>query len=226
MILDTAATSPLCPPAPDADAALVRRIAAGDREAHRLLYERFGREILAYLVGRIGDRPAAEELLQEIMLDIWGRSAARFRGESRVRTWLLAIAHNRACNELRRRSRLTVTEDPAAIADAVTAGRGGRSSGPGRPDELIDLEQAVLRLPEIHRAALELVFYHGLSIEEAAGVLDCAPGTVKSRLSRAKTQLRTDLAGEPPHGRHSRGGHSLEEHPHGEHSHQEHRNDV
>lgn len=197
MILDTAVTSPLRPPMPDADTALVRRVAAGDVEAHRLLYERFGREILAYLIGRLGDRPAAEELLQEIMLDLWRRSAARFRGESRVRTWLLAIAHNRACNEIRRRSRLTVTDDPAAFANGANASPGSGPAGPGRPEDLIDLEQAIIRLPEIHRAALELVFYHGLSIEEAAGVLDCAPGTVKSRLSRAKAQLRSDLTEEP-----------------------------
>jgi RNA polymerase sigma-70 factor (ECF subfamily) len=214
MILDTAVTSPLCPPVPDADTALVRRVADGDIEAHRLLYERFGREILAYLVGRLGDRPAAEELLQEIMLDLWHRSAARFRGESRVRTWLLAIAHHRACNELRRRSRLTVAEDPAAIADAVPAGRGGRPSGPGRPDDLIDLEQAIVRLPEIQRAALELVFYHGLSIEEAAAVMDCAPGTVKSRLSRAKTQLRADLTGEPHPSARNHDEYRPEEHRH------------
>ena len=63
MILDHAAPAPLCPPAADADVSLVRRVAAGDREAHRLLFDRFGREILAYLIGRIGDRPAAEDLL-------------------------------------------------------------------------------------------------------------------------------------------------------------------
>jgi len=201
MILDHAMTSPLHPPVADADAALVRRIAAGDREAHRLLYERFAREILAYLVGRLDDRPAAEELLQEIMLDLWRRSAARFRGESRVRTWLLAIAHNRACNELRRRSRLTVAEDPMTFAatggrSAAAATRNGSSGGGWRSDELIDLDQAIVRLPDAQRAALELVFYHGLSIGEAAAVLDCAPGTVKSRLSRAKAELRRSLTKE------------------------------
>ncbi len=190
MILDHAMPSPLHPPAADLDVALVRRVAAGDREAHRMLFERFGREILAYLVGRLGDRGAAEDLVQEIMLDLWRHSAARFRGESRVRTWLLAIAHHRACNELRRRSRLAVAEDPVALAMTSGTSRGGQPGGPWRSEELIDLDQAILGLPDAQRAALELVFYHGLSIDETAAVLDCAPGTIKSRLSRAKAELR------------------------------------
>lgn len=197
MAIETAVPAALTPPAPDADAELVRRIAAGNREAHRALYDRFGREILVFLVGRLGDRPAAEELLQEIMLDVWRHSARRFRGESRVRTWLLAIAHHRACNEIRRRNREAVVEDPAAAPGAPDSAPGARDPGEsGQAEAAIDLDRALEQLSADHRQALELVFFHGLSIEEAAGLLGTAPGTVKSRLSRAKARLRALLAGE------------------------------
>ncbi len=206
MILETSVAAAVPPGAAEAavvpsdpDAPLVRRIAAGDRDAHRQLYERHARGVLAYLVGRLGQRAAAEEILQDVMLDAW-RAAGRFRGESRVRTWLLAIAHNRACNEIRRQRRVTLSDDPAATAAAAGRRHGDAPRPRWRTEEIIDLGQAVDALPDIHRAVLDLVFFHGLTIDETAEVLEVAPGTVKSRLSRAKAQLRERLGQEPaPH---------------------------
>lgn len=196
VILETAVVATAAPGVSDPDVALIRGIAAGDRDAHRLFYERHARDVLAYLVGRLGQRQAAEEILHDVMLDVW-RAAARFRGESRVRTWLLSIAHNRACNEIRRQRRWTLSDDPAATAAAVGQRQGDDRRAGWRAEELMDLGDAVGALPDIHRAVLDLIFFHGLTVEETATVLEVAPGTVKSRLNRAKAQLRRRLGQEP-----------------------------
>lgn len=176
---------------PDPDRALVRRMAEGDVEAHRALYEAHGRAVLAYLAGRTDDPGQAEELLHDVMLAAW-RGAAAFRGDSRVRTWLLVIAHNAACNERRRRQRLTLLPEPERV-EAARNGHGAVRPGAAL-DDRIDLEAALQRLPAGQRDVLELVFAHGLAQDEAAAVLGVAVGTVKSRLNRAKERLRRHLA--------------------------------
>jgi len=175
--------------AEDPDLALVHAMADGDVDAHRILYERHGRGVLAFIAARVGDAGAAEELLHDVMLAAWN-GAAGFRGRSRVKTWLLVIAHNRVCNELRRRVRLDIVPAPEAVAGARDGVAKGR---PGALDEQIDLAAAIDRLPAGQREVLDLVFAQGLGQEEAADVLGVAVGTVKSRLNRAKAQLREHL---------------------------------
>lgn len=173
----------------DPDLALVRAMAKRDPEALDALYARYGSGVLSYLLGRLGDRQLAEEVLQDVMLAAW-RSASSFRGEAKVRTWLLTIAHNRAINARRKRRVETVELDPR-LSD-----RRGAQGARGTSSEQIDLRQALSQLPPDHRSALELVFFHELSIAEAAAVLEVAPGTVKSRLFRAKALLRDRLGPE------------------------------
>ena len=191
--LDKVAAAP-----PRADVELIASMAAGDRQSHRLLYERHATAILRYLIGRLdGDKALAEEVLQEVMLAAW-QAAADFRGASRVSTWLFGIAHHRAANTLRRRRREVLSEDPttmsAARQVAGTIETGRRDSR--QVDHRVDLDRALADLPDAQRAALELVFYHGLPVVEAAMVLGVAPGTVKSRLFRAKARLRSELGPE------------------------------
>lgn len=170
----------------DHDRALVRRMADGDHEAHRELYEQYAPAVLSYLAGRLGDRGAAEDALQESMLEAW-HSAGRFRGDSRVLTWLMAIAHYQATNRLRRHRREDST-DPALLER-----RNGTAHSAAVLDLRIDMQAAIAGLPPAQQAALELVFFHGLTVEETAAVLAVAPGTVKSRLFRAKAALKPRL---------------------------------
>ena len=87
------------------DPQLVQAIGRGDTLALEELYRRHGLALLSYLIGQVGDAALAEEILQDVMLAVWQGSAA-FRGESRVTTWLLAIARRRAITA-RQRPRLT-----------------------------------------------------------------------------------------------------------------------
>ncbi len=175
------------PRPPDPDAGLIRAIAGGDSAALDELYNRHGRALLSYLYAFLGNHHTAEEVLQDVMLAVW-EHADRFRGESKVRTWLLAIARNRALNTRRRASPNIVPLDENVF---------GSDTSPlekvERHNQQKILRDAISRLPQQHREILVLVFYHQLSGAEVAEVLEISPGTVKSRLHRAKEALRRVL---------------------------------
>lgn len=172
------------------DMILLRRIIAGDSAALESLYQRHGKAVLAYLIGQVGDRDLAEELLQDVMLAAW-HGASKFRGGSQVRTWLLGIARYQAINARTRQQgrhpqpALLLREEEASgdvLDDAIL-----------RQAEMQDLRAAFAQLSEAHRETLELIFYHDLSGNDAAAVLGVAPGTVKSRIHRALAALKTLL---------------------------------
>lgn len=172
-------------PAADPDLLLLQRVASLDQDALQALYDRHASALLHYLTGRLGDARLAEEVLQDTMLAVW-QGARRFRGECRVRTWLLTIARHRAINAYHRQvARLS--------RDVPFEGGGSETDYIDAPGQYDDLQAAILTLPDAQRETLELVFYHGLSLQETAQVLQVPPGTVKSRLHRAKTHLRALL---------------------------------
>lgn len=168
----------------DPDGLLVQAMARGDTRALDELYARHGRRILAYLVGLLDNRQLAEEVLQDVMLAAW-RGAVGFRGDSRVTTWLLAIARLQALSARRRRYPAVVPLDENAAKDDS-----GVFKIVERDFEAHSVRVALRQLPTEQRETLELIFYHELSGTEAAAILGVPEGTVKSRLNRAKTTLR------------------------------------
>ena len=84
------------------DEALVRAIAGGERDAMAALYSRHNVRLYRFIVRLIGNAATAEDLVNEVFLDVW-RSAARFEGKSSVPTWLLAMARYKALSLMRRR---------------------------------------------------------------------------------------------------------------------------
>lgn len=169
----------------DPDFALVRAIAHGDARAMDKLYTRHGPGLLAYLSSRLGNRQWAEEVLQEVMLAVW-QGAGGFRGDSRVLTWLLTIARNRAINALKRDK----SQYDQPLEDETGSIPGHNDAVIEHNPQLDELRSALSKLPDKQRETLELVFIHGLSNHETAAVLSIPTGTVKSRLFRAKARLR------------------------------------
>jgi RNA polymerase sigma-70 factor (ECF subfamily) len=174
----------------NADLALVRGMAAGDTGALDALYARHGPAILSFLVARLYDRQAAEEVLQDVMLAAW-HSAADFRGDSSVRTWLLVIARNRAINMHRKRKLPIISFSDALEAQATDTEPLERVARKARHAAV---REALDHLPAPQREVLTLAFFHHLSGPEIAEVLDIEIGTVKSRLHRAKDALRRVLS--------------------------------
>jgi RNA polymerase sigma-70 factor, ECF subfamily len=179
----------------DSDARLLRCVARGDQQALAELYQRHGRIVLAQINLMAGDRAVSEEILQDTMLAVW-RGAGSFRGDSSVRSWLIAIARRQARDRLRRHRMRTVGDD--ALAGQPSAAPGPEHVALDRA-EVTEVAAAMRALAAPHREVLGLVFGSGLSLREAAGVLDVPVGTVKSRLAAARTALarRLDEEGSP-----------------------------
>lgn len=138
----------------------------------------------AHLVGQ----QSADDLAQETFVRaVTGIS--RFRGSSAARTWLLAIARNVCCDELRRRARVR-RRDACLAARAEASGPG--PSGPD-PSGQVALAGLICSLDIDRRSAFVLTAVLGLSYEEAAAVCGCPAGTIRSRVARARSQLAGHL---------------------------------
>lgn len=171
------------------DAVLLRRIGDGDEEAMASFYREHGRVVFAQVLLVAGERTLAEEIVQDTMLAIW-RGAHTFRGESSVRSWAIAIAR-RQTRDRQRGRRLQVVDD-AFLADQPGPGPGPENTALDRA-ELAEVRDAIQQLAPAHREVLGLAFGCGLSLPEVADVLQIPVGTVKSRLSSARTALNRTL---------------------------------
>ena len=180
------------------EAALVQRCAAGDESACAELVAEHQRMVVQLAVNLLGEREEALDLSQEVFLRVF-RTIHRFRGQSSLRTWIYRIAVNQARNRhrfWRRRHR----NDQVSL-DAHIAAHGDFPSTLGlRPDRVFEqkelglrLQTALDRLPFDQRTAIVLREIDGLSYEEIAYSLGVAVGTVKSRLTRARQALRSEL---------------------------------
>ena len=184
-----AAAFPAChDPACD-DAGLLRWIGQGDEDAMAAFYREHGRVVFAQVLLVVGERVLAEEIVQDTMLGVW-RGAGSFRGESSVRSWVIAIARRQTRDRLRSR-RLRVVDD-AFLADQPSSGPGPEVMALDRA-ELAEVRDAIRELAPAHREVLGLAFGSGLSLLEVAGVLEIPVGTVKSRLAAARTALNRIL---------------------------------
>ena len=172
------------------DVQLLRRIGQGDESAMASFYREHGRIVLAQVLLVAGERVLAEEIVQDTMLAVW-RGAGSFRGESSARSWVIAIARRQTRDRLRVR-RLRVV-DEAFLADQPSSAPGPEVTALDRA-ELAEVQGAIRKLALPHRELLGLVFGSGLSLPEVAGVLEIPLGTVKSRLTAARTALSRILS--------------------------------
>src|SRR4029450_4923531 len=105
------------------DVALIRSIAAGDKQAMQILFTRHNVRVFRFLARFVGDKSAAEDLVSEVFLAVW-RQAGRFQGRSQVTTWLLAIARNKALSALQRRATEELDEDAGGAVEDTAAAPG------------------------------------------------------------------------------------------------------
>ncbi len=184
------------------DRRLLAQIAAGNEQALDLLYARYRPRLRRYLWRLLdGDEGVVEEALQDTFLAVW-HSAARFRCEATVATWVFQIAHNIALHARQRSARQPVIA-PLLAADAPSA---HRLHAPDTDVVIVRLSMhdALNQLSEKHREVLDLFFRQGFSSDEIAAILDIPAGTVRSRLSYARKALRDEL--NAPHVSHTSDG--------------------
>lgn len=171
------------------DYSLVRRMVAGDETAMHELYAAYGQRLYAYALRLTRDQSLAEDVVQEALVAAW-KSARRFRGEGRVIAWLLGIVHHLALKSLRHPAQPLTDEIEETLAAGVPSPEQQFESA----EQAARLRFGLRALSAEHRSVLELVFYQGLSLEQAAQVCRVPLGTIKSRLSYARRQLRGILS--------------------------------
>lgn len=177
------------------DSTLLRRVAGGDREAFAHLYDRHSPQVFGLLVRMIRRRAEAEEMLQEVFLQVW-RNAGSYRPEgSTPRGWILMLARSRAIDRLRS-SGARERREAAAVEGEPPAAPALEPTGPERLEERERRERvagALAALPPEQRRAIECAFFEGLSHREAAERLAEPLGTVKSRILLGMRKLREVL---------------------------------
>jgi RNA polymerase sigma-70 factor (ECF subfamily) len=171
-----------------ADAELLAGVRIGDLDALRRLYDRHAPWLAVRLSGRCRDPELVANALQDTFVAVW-RKPSGYRGDGDVAAWLWGIAVRRLASQLRRRRDVVVAEEP--VDDRAAPGADEQVL---RSLEYGDVGQALARLSAPMRAVVQAVLLDGLTTREAAQLLRIPEGTVKTRLSRAKTALRSALA--------------------------------
>lgn len=174
------------------DEALLALAAREDEGALAALYDRYGRVAYGLALRIVRDPALAEDAVQEAFLTVW-RTAASFRSDrSKPSAWILTLVHRRAVDVVRR-------EERRRAAPLETAGEpDAHGLATDEEIELSDrrriVQEALRRLPDEQREALELAYYGGLTQSELAERLSVPLGTIKSRMFTGLGRLRDLLA--------------------------------
>lgn len=172
------------------DLALVESLRRGESEAFERLVLIYQHRVFSIALRMLGDRGEAEELAQEVFLRVH-RSIRAFRGEAKLSTWLYAITSRLCLNRLKSPGRAREVGETrlALIADAHP-----NPSATLEASELeAELHRAIAELDDERRIVVVLRDLHGLEYEEIAAALDLPLGTVRSRLHRARMELKKRL---------------------------------
>jgi RNA polymerase sigma-70 factor (ECF subfamily) len=174
------------------DIEVLHAIARGEEEALARLYDRYRVILFGLLMRILSSREEAEDVLQEVFLQVWRRAADFNELRGRPFTWLVTLARSRAIDRLRMlaaRERVATASasDPAeAVADAVDDALRAEQRG--------IVTQALKQIPEEQKAALVLAYFDGLTQSEIAKRLEAPLGTVKTRMRSGMMKLRELLA--------------------------------
>jgi RNA polymerase sigma-70 factor (ECF subfamily) len=172
------------------DETLLQSIAAGDKLAMRVFYQRHNVRVYRFLSRLIGNASVAEEIVSEVFLNVW-RQAGSFEANCRATTWLLAIARNKAMSALRRRSEAQLDDDRAAgIADPGD----DAETVLDREDRGKIIRACLTQLTPAHREIIDLVYYHEKSVAEVARIVGAPKSTVKTRMFYARSHMAKLLA--------------------------------
>lgn len=182
-------------PPHDDEPALIHRIASGDGEALTRLFDLHSPVALGLLVRILGDRAEAEEILQEVFLQVWTQADRYDAARSTPRGWLLMLARSRALDRLRRRQARRRREEESAEEEARLAPV--EPEGTGRleaAERQSQVSSALDVLSPEQRRCIELAFYEGLTHTQIAERLKAPLGTVKSRILLGMSKLRQVLS--------------------------------
>ena len=173
---------------------LLVAVGRGDRDAFAELYDRVAPQVLGVAVRVVRDRSLAEEVVQEVLVEVW-RKAARFdptRGSARG--WITTLAHRRAVDRVRSEQASRDRDDRVSRRDDGHAFDAVADEVQVRLDHW-QVRQALAALTDRQREAVELAYFSGHTYRDVARILGIPEGTAKSRLRDGLLRLRTALEG-------------------------------
>ena len=172
-----------------ADENLISFVGQGDSEAFTILYERYGRAAFSLAYRVMGERQAAEDLVQDAFLKLW-RSATSYRpARSSVRTWLLSIVRNRGIDQLRSHASRRRTQDRIE-AFAPRSQPSEAFAETWRNSQRDQVREAMNTLPPEQLKVLELAYFSGYTHVQVSELLDVPLGTIKGRMRLGLKKMR------------------------------------
>lgn len=181
-----------------AEVELLRRVGQGDRDSFAQLYDRFASAVFSAAYRIVNNQQAAEDVLQEVFLQVWEKAALYDPARGKPLTWAITLTRNKAIDRLRatqRRGRLQNSLEQDAGASEPFEGRNSFDAV-----DLLEkgklVGEALHKLPSEQREALELAFFSGLTQSEIAEHLGEPLGTIKARIRRGMMKLKSLLDAE------------------------------
>jgi len=169
------------------DMGLLTRIQSGDQEAMSALFDRYGTMVYSVALRVLKDAGEAEDVMQEIFVQVWKNPGAFVSGKGSLGGWLVVVARNRSIDMIRRRRPTEQVELFALPSSTNLAREAERNSLLGK------IRGVMVSLPEEQRKSVELAFFEGLSHSEIAEKTGDPLGTVKTRIRLALTTIRKAL---------------------------------
>lgn len=179
------------------DQELIQHCLSGQTEAFGLLVERYQHRLYHALLHVLGSPADAQDVAQDAFVQAFGKLKS-YRGESAFYSWLFRIALNAAVSARRKTQRMTTSVDARRELTGTEPADHRPSTEPTHALDVADRQRLVRKalgeLPEEFRTVLVMKEMDGMAYDEIAAVCDCPVGTVRSRLHRARMELRGKLS--------------------------------
>jgi RNA polymerase sigma-70 factor (ECF subfamily) len=169
------------------DQELLRRIRLGDQDAMAVIFKRYGGAVFSVALRILRDPSQAEDVMQEILFQLWRSSESFVHGRGSLGAWLVVVARNRSIDALRRR------KPTDSVEDVILASTQNLASEAERNTMIAKVRSYMLSLPPEQQKSIEMAFFEGLSHTEIAAKTGDPLGTVKTRIRLALLSLRKAL---------------------------------
>ena len=169
------------------DNELLRRIRQGDQDAMAVIFKRYGGAVFSVALRILRDPSQAEDVMQEILFQLWRSSESFEHGRGSLGAWLVVVARNRSIDAIRRR------KPTDSVEDVILASPQNLASEAERNTMIAKVRSYMQGLPPEQQKSIELAFFEGLSHTEIAAKTGDPLGTVKTRIRLALLSLRKAL---------------------------------
>jgi RNA polymerase sigma-70 factor (ECF subfamily) len=170
------------------DSSLIAATRSGDERAMTELYDRYSRIVYSVALRVLGDSGAAEDVLQEVFMQLWRNPGLFDSSRGNLAPWLAVIARNRSIDAIRKRRPETDIEDVVVSVDCDLAGEADRAIA------MEKVRGAMSAMPPAQRSALEMAYFEGLSHSEISAKTGEPLGTIKTRIRSGLLALRKAFA--------------------------------